>query len=93
MLLNYVDLPRRWVADEESRLELDWVRAAGLLNARVTVTPDELRGIQAELERLLEPFLTREADDVRAEAGRARILSYFMPEAGPGRGPSPRPPT
>lgn len=55
MLLNYVDLPRRWVSDEEPRLELDWVRAAGLLNARVTVTPDELRGIQAELERLLEP--------------------------------------
>ena len=59
MLLNYVDLPRRWIADEGPRLKLEWVRAAGVLNARVTVTPDELRGIQEGLERLLEPFLTR----------------------------------
>jgi hypothetical protein len=92
MLLNYVDLPRRLVSDEEPRLELDWVRAAGLLNARVTVTPDELRGIQAELERLLEPFLTRESDDVLAEAGRVRNLSYFMPEPAPAGAPSPAPP-
>jgi DNA-binding transcriptional ArsR family regulator len=92
MLLNYVDLPRRLVSDEEPRLELDWVRAAGLLNARVTVTPDELRGIQAELERLLEPFLTRESDDVLAEAGRVRNLSYFMPEPAPAGPPSPAPP-
>jgi DNA-binding transcriptional ArsR family regulator len=93
MLLHYVDLPRRWVADEEPRLALDWVRAAGLLNARVTVTPDELRGIQEALERLLEPFLTRESDDVPAEAGRVRILSYFMPEPAQAGAPPPRPPT
>lgn len=93
MLLHYVDLPRRWVADEEPRLELDWVRAAGLLNARVTATPDELRRIQEGLERLLEPFLTRKSDDVPAEAGRVRILSYFMPEPTPDGAPSPQPPT
>jgi DNA-binding transcriptional ArsR family regulator len=92
MLLNSIDLPRRWVAEDEPRLELDWVRAAGLFNARVTVTPDELRSIQEGLERLLEPFLTRESDDVPAEAGRVRILSYFMPEAAPGGPPSPEPP-
>jgi DNA-binding transcriptional ArsR family regulator len=93
MLLHYVDLPRRWVADEEPRLEVEWVRAAGLFNARVTVTPDELRSIQEGLERLLEPFLTRESDDAPAEAGRVRILSYFMPELAPGGAPPPRPPT
>jgi DNA-binding transcriptional ArsR family regulator len=82
MMLSYVDLPRRWVTEEEPRLELDWVRAAGLFNARVTVTPDELRGIQEGLERLLEPFITREADDVPAEAGRARVLAYLLPEPG-----------
>ena len=82
MFLNYVDLPRRWVAEDEPRLELDWIRSAGLFNARVTLTPDELRGVQEELERLLEPFITRGSDDVPPGAGRVRILSYFMPEAG-----------
>ena len=80
MFLSYVDLPRRWVAGDEPRLELDWVRAAGLLNARLTLTPDELRGIQEELERLLEPFIRRESEEAPAAAGRVRILSYFMPE-------------
>ncbi|HET7856032.1 MAG TPA: helix-turn-helix domain-containing protein [Gaiellaceae bacterium] len=80
MLLHYVDVPRRWVADDESRVTLDWIRAAGMSNARVTVTPDELRGIQEALERLLEPFITRESDAVPVGAGDVRILSYFLPE-------------
>jgi hypothetical protein len=80
MMLGYADLPRRWVEDSEPRLGLDWARAAGLFNARATVTPDELRGIQEGLERLLEPFLSREPDDAPAEARQVRILSYFMPE-------------
>lgn len=80
MLLQYVDVPRRWVADDESRLTLDWIRAAGMFNARVTVTPDELHGIQEALERLLEPFITREPDAAPARAGNVRILSYFLPE-------------
>jgi hypothetical protein len=81
MLLSYVDLPKRWVSEEEPRLELDQVRAAGLFNARVTVTSDELRGIQEGLERLLEPFITRGPDDAPARAGPARILAYFLPAA------------
>lgn len=83
MLLNYIDEPRRWVADDEPRLELDWIRAAGLLNARLAVTPDELRAIQEGIERVLEPFLTREPGELPSEARRARILSYFLPEAVP----------
>jgi DNA-binding transcriptional ArsR family regulator len=78
MLLQYVDLPRRWVAEDEPRLALDWARAAGLFNARVTVTPDELRGLQERLEQLLEPLLTR--DPAPADASDVRILGYFMPE-------------
>jgi DNA-binding transcriptional ArsR family regulator len=83
MFSSYVDLPRRWVEDEEPRLNLDWARAAGLFNARVKVTPDELRGIQEGLERLVEPFITRESEEVPTEARPARILTYFMPEAAP----------
>jgi hypothetical protein len=47
------------------------------------VTADELRGIQADLEELLEPFTTRSADDVPPGAAAVRILAYFLPEAEP----------
>lgn len=83
MFLSSVELPKRWVADDEPRLELDRARSAGLLNARVSVTADELRGLQDALERLLEPLITRDADDLPEGAAPARILSYFMPEAPP----------
>jgi DNA-binding transcriptional ArsR family regulator len=81
MLLSYVDLPSRWVADDEPRLALDWVRAAGLFNARVALTPDELRKLQEGLERLLEPYSTRDA--APEGAAPVRILSYFLPEPAP----------
>jgi DNA-binding transcriptional ArsR family regulator len=80
MMLNYDDLPRLWVAETEPRLELEWVRAAGLFNARVTLTPDELRGVQQGLEDMLAPFLTREAGSMAAEARPVRVLGYFLPE-------------
>ena len=86
MYLRYADLPERWVADEEPGLEVDWARAAGMFNARVTVTPDELRGIQEELELLLGPYLARDAVDTPEHARRVRILSYFMPEPTAGSG-------
>ena len=81
MFLQYVDLPRQWVSDDEPRLTLEWACAAGLLNVRVLVTPDELRDIQAEFERVLEPYLTRPADEAAGGASQVRLLSYFMPEA------------
>ena len=80
MLLQYVDLPRRWVSEDEPRLPLEWARAAGMLNSRLVVTPAELRQLQEQLERLLEPFLTREPAAVPAEGAPVRLLSYFMPE-------------
>jgi DNA-binding transcriptional ArsR family regulator len=85
MYLHYVDVPRRWVADDEPRLDVEWARASGLLNARVSMTPDELRGLQEGLERLLEPFITRDPRRGPGDAAPVRILSYFMPEPGPAR--------
>lgn len=78
MLLQYADLPRTWATEVEPRLDLEWARAAGLLNARLRVTPDELRQIQEAFERAIEPFLTR--GEAPAEATHVRLLSYFMPE-------------
>ena len=80
MMLAYDVLPRRWVAETEPRLELDWARAAGLFNARVNLTPDELRGVQERLEDVLAPFLTREPDVTPTEARPVRLLAYFLPE-------------
>jgi DNA-binding transcriptional ArsR family regulator len=81
MLAKYAALPTAWVREEEPKLELEWARAAGLFNTRVDLTADELRGIQADLERLLEPFTTRSSEDVPAGAAAVRILAYFLPEA------------
>lgn len=81
MLAKYADLPTAWVREEEPKLELEWARAAGLFNARVDLTAEELRGIQADVERLLEPFTTRSFEDVPAGAAAVRILAYFLPEA------------
>lgn len=81
MLAKYATLPAAWVDEEEPKLELEWARAAGLFNARVDLTADELRGIQDELERLLEPFTTRGTEEAPAGAATVRILAYFLPEA------------
>jgi DNA-binding transcriptional ArsR family regulator len=81
VLLQYVDLPRRWLEDDEPRLPVDWLRAAGTFNARVALTPDELRELQAGFELLIEPYATRNVADVPDGAASVRILAYFMPEA------------
>jgi hypothetical protein len=60
------DLPHRWLRDEEPRLSLEWLRAAGVFHSRLVLTPEELRKVQAGVERVIAPV---------------RILGYFMPEA------------
>jgi hypothetical protein len=78
-LLYHADLPRRWLENDEPRLSLEWLRAAGVFHSRVALTPEELRELQAGLERLLEPYSTRDA--APDDAAPVRILGYFMPEA------------
>jgi hypothetical protein len=82
LMSRSLDVPARWLADDERRLELDWVRAAGLFKARVRVTADELRDLQEGLERLLEPYITRDLGAAPA-ARHAQVVAYFLPEAGP----------
>jgi DNA-binding transcriptional ArsR family regulator len=84
MFSRCIDLARRWAADDEPRLPIDWIRASGVLNARIALTADELRDLQKRLERLIEPYITREAADVPAGAARVRVSSYFLPEPPPG---------
>ena len=81
MLLQYADVPRRWVDETETGLDVEWVRAAGLFNAGVRLTADELRTVQEDLETLLAPYLTRSAEDAPDGARRVRLLAYFLPDA------------
>jgi DNA-binding transcriptional ArsR family regulator len=79
MLLNYERVPREWVEGVEPRLDLAWAQAAGLFNAGLSVTAEELRTIQADLETLLKPYLNRA--DPPEGARRVRMLAYFLPSA------------
>jgi DNA-binding transcriptional ArsR family regulator len=80
MLVKYASLPSDWVRQVEPQLDVTWARAAGLFNTRVELTPDELRRLQEDLERLLEPFTNRPESDRPADASPVRITAYFMPE-------------
>ena len=82
MLAKYASLPSEWVSRVEPLLDVTWARAAGLFNTRVELAPDELRRLQEDLERLLEPFANRAANDRPADASPVRITAYFMPEPG-----------
>jgi DNA-binding transcriptional ArsR family regulator len=80
MLAEAAELPKQWIDEIEPNLTVDWARAAGLFNARIDLTADELRGLQGALERLLEPFTTRTVEERPPKTTRVRILSFFMPE-------------
>jgi len=82
MLVRYGSLPAEWVRRFEPLLDVTWARAAGLFNARIELAPDELGRVQEDLERLLEPFTNRPADDRPADASPVRITAYFLPEPG-----------
>jgi DNA-binding transcriptional ArsR family regulator len=79
MLLAVEHLPREWVETTEPGLDDTWAGAAGMFNAGVTLTTAELDQVQVELERVLEPYLNRSADDVPTDARRVRVLAYFLP--------------
>jgi predicted transcriptional regulator len=81
MLLAAADVPARWVADVEPRLDAEWAGAAGLFGASPVITASELAGIQAALEELLEPYLNRQSSDVPAGARKVRLQAFFLPSA------------
>ena len=86
MLLAVEELPRQWVEQTEPRLDDSWAGAAGLLNAGIALTVEELTKVQEDLEVLLMPYLNRE--EPPAEARKVRLLAYFLPEAPEHRRPT-----
>ena len=82
MLVKYASAPSEWVRRVEPLLDVAWAREAGLFNARPELAPDELRRLQEDLERLLEPFVNRAPEKRPADAAPVRIMAYFLPEPG-----------
>jgi DNA-binding transcriptional ArsR family regulator len=81
LFLRADELPRRWLSEDEPRLEGDWRRVSGLSNAGMTMTVEEAAELDAEMERLLEPYVTRDPADAPEDARRVRWLRYVLPEA------------
>jgi DNA-binding transcriptional ArsR family regulator len=79
MLLAAAEVPARWVAEVEPRLDARWAGAAGLFGARPTITASELMDIQQALEDLLEPYLNRDPSEVPDGARRVRLQAFFLP--------------
>ncbi|SHM84556.1 ArsR/SmtB family transcription factor [Actinacidiphila paucisporea] len=87
MFLQAGETPARWVADVEPGLDPVWRRLAGLSNTRVVLSPAELAAVEAEIERLLAPYVNREAADRPPDGRPVRLMRYVLPEqAGPPAG-------
>ncbi|WUH88856.1 helix-turn-helix domain-containing protein [Streptomyces sp. NBC_00433] len=88
MFLQAGETPARWMAEVEPVLDPVWRRLAGLANTRVVLSADELASVEAGIERLLAPYVTRDAADWPADGRRVRLMRYVLPEGAglPARG-------
>ncbi|MDI6102317.1 helix-turn-helix domain-containing protein [Actinoplanes sp. NEAU-A12] len=80
MFLRYADLPHRWITEVEPRLSPEWRRLGGLSNTRVSVTAEELAAIEDAIERVLAPYVTRDAEKRPARSRPVRLMRYVLPE-------------
>ncbi|WP_233601145.1 MULTISPECIES: helix-turn-helix transcriptional regulator [Micromonospora] len=81
MFTQYADLPRRWMAEVEPQLAPEWRREAGVSNTNVPLTAVELAAVNAAIEQVLAPYVTRDPADRPAGARHVRFMRYVMPEA------------
>jgi DNA-binding transcriptional ArsR family regulator len=74
------ELPRRWAAEAEPRLEPEWRGLAGVSSTGLVVSRDELAEIEEAIEAVLAPYVIR--DRVQPQPGRrgVRIVRYVLPE-------------
>jgi DNA-binding transcriptional ArsR family regulator len=80
MFLEAAAMPAPWWTDDEPRLPLDWRRVAGLINAGLWMTPDELQTLNDTIEELTAPYANRTEADRPQGARRVRIQCYLMPQ-------------
>lgn len=91
MFARYAELPGRWLARDEPRLDSTWRRSAGMANTRVVVTADELRRLREAVEELLAPYVGRPPEEAPEDARGVRLLQYVLPEADLDSQPEPAP--
>jgi DNA-binding transcriptional ArsR family regulator len=68
-----------WLRDTAPGLSPEWLRVAGLSNTQVSLTPDELRTLDAQIDQLLGPYVMRPEADRPAGAVPVRVLRHFLP--------------
>ncbi|MFR9780347.1 ArsR/SmtB family transcription factor [Micromonospora sp. MS34] len=78
---QYADLPRRWMFEVEPDLAPEWRREAGLSNTTVRLTAAELAAVNAAMEQVLAPYVTRDLDDQPTDGRHVRFMRYVLPEA------------
>jgi DNA-binding transcriptional ArsR family regulator len=78
---QYENLPRRWITEDEPRLDGEWRRLAGLANTRVVVSSGELEAVEKAIEAVLAPYVTRDPADRPAQGRGVRLMRYVLPEA------------
>ena len=84
MFQQAADLPRRWLAETEPRLEPEWLSRAGLSNTGVVVSPEELDAIEDAIEAVLAPYVLRDRTTPQPGRRDVRLLRYVLPGAGDG---------
>ncbi|MFF3457076.1 ArsR/SmtB family transcription factor [Streptomyces sp. NPDC002730] len=80
MFVRSGNLPNRWAAEVEPKLDPVWRRLAGLANTRVVVSAHELAAIEDAIERVLAPYVTRDEAARPADSRGVRLLRYVLPE-------------
>ncbi len=80
LFTRYRDVPLAWLDRDEPHLEPEWHELAGLANTGISVTLDELRAIETQVEEILAPYVQR-GDAAPPGARGVRIMRYVMPEA------------
>jgi DNA-binding transcriptional ArsR family regulator len=80
MFLEAAELPAPWWADDEPQLPPEWRQVAGLINARLWMTTDEVQSLNDRIEELTAPYANRPESDRPDGARRVRVQCYLMPE-------------
>jgi len=80
MFVEAAGLPTPWWTDDEPRLPSDWRQVAGLINARLWMTTDEVRVLNDRIEELTAQYAKRVQADAPDGARRVRVQCYLMPE-------------
>jgi DNA-binding transcriptional ArsR family regulator len=68
-----------WLTETAPRLSPTWLRAAGVSNTLVSLTPDEARTLDRQINELLGPYVMRPEADRPVGAAPVRILRHFLP--------------